>query len=234
MMVTFQTILTSFLDFVYPPSCVACGRPLETGARHICASCWSEVVLARDHPHLAAEARAKIGPDVDGVVSAFVFQKTGPLQSLIHGLKYQNADRIGVWLGERVAEELKGMMPPVDVIAPVPLHRAKERERGYNQAEMIARGLASRLGSRMEPRLLKRIRHTPSQTKLSIERRKENVSEAFRVDPALSREVCGATVIVVDDVITTGATIGACARTLRASGAAVVLAGSVALADHHA
>ncbi|MCU0454346.1 MAG: ComF family protein [Bacteroidetes bacterium] len=231
---TFRTMFESFLDLLYPPTCLSCGRLLDGGTRHICASCWSEVPLVRDHPVLVAEANSKIAQDVDAVVSAFVFQKTGPLQALVHALKYENADPVGVWLGERMADEVIGRLPPIDLIVPVPLHRSKERERGYNQAGMIANGVAKRVGSRVETGLLLRVRHTPTQTKLSIEQRRANVAEAFSVERSFERSLQGRTVMVVDDVITTGSTIAACARALRGAGVASVVAGSVALADHDA
>lgn len=231
---TFRTIFDSFLDFLYPPSCVACGRLLEEGRRHMCDPCWSRVVLARDHPALAAEALAKMGPDVQAVVSAYVFQKTGPLQALLHALKYQNADQIGTWLGEQAAGTVSAELPSIQLVTPVPLHRAKERERGYNQAEMIAGGFSRRIGSVVVPDLLRRTRHTPTQTRLSIEQRRVNVDGAFEVPARHIGRLEGATVLVVDDVITTGATIASCARALRRAGAARVIAGSVALADHEA
>lgn len=233
-MMTIRMIFESFLDFLYPPSCVACGRLLEGVRRHICVPCWSQVVLARDHPSLAAEALVKMGPDVQTVVSAFVFQKTGPLQALLHALKYQNADQIGTWLGEQAAGTVSAELPSIQLVTPVPLHRAKARERGYNQAEMIAEGFSRRIGSVVVPDLLRRTRHTPTQTRLSVEQRRVNVNGAFEVPAHHAGRLDGATVLVVDDVITTGATIASCARALRRAGAARVIAGSVALADHEA
>jgi ComF family protein len=233
-MMNFRTIFESCLDFLYPPSCVACERLLGGGDRHICSACWSQVVLAIDHPELADEALAKMGADVDAVVSAFVFQKTGPLQALLHALKYGSADQIGIWLGERMAGSVGTHLPPIDLITAVPLHRAKERERGYNQAAMVAKGFALRTGSSFVPELLRRTRHTPTQTKLSIEQRRVNVAGAFEIAEQHAGLIEGTTVLVVDDVITTGATIAACAQALRRAGAVRVIAGSVALADHEA
>ncbi len=233
-MMTFRTIADALLDFLYPPSCVACDRLLEGGDRHICSACWSQVVLVGDHPELAEEALAKMGADVDAVVSAFVFQKAGPLQALLHALKYGSADQLGLWLGEQMAGSVGTQLPPVDVITAVPLHRAKERERGYNQAAMIANGFARRTGSAFVPELLRRTRHTSTQTKLSIEQRRVNVAGAFEIAERHAGLIEGTTVLVVDDVITTGATIAACAQVLRRAGAARVIAGSVALADHDA
>jgi ComF family protein len=187
-----------------------------------------------DHPELAEEALAKMGADVDAVVSAFVFQKAGPLQALLHALKYGSADQLGLWLGEQMAGSVGTQLPPVDVITAVPLHRAKERERGYNQAAMIANGFARRTGSAFVPELLRRTRHTSTQTKLSIEQRRVNMAGAFEIAERHAGLIEGTTVLVVDDVITTGATIAACAQVLRRAGAARVIAGSVALADHDA
>lgn len=234
MLYAFRSILGSFIDFVYPPLCLVCESLLRDGRRQVCDTCWRSMALARDHPGLIDEVRHKLGEDVDDVRAAFVFQKTGPLQKLVHALKYEKMEDVGLLLGERVGEELKEWGDRPDLLIPVPLHRAKERERGYNQAELVARGCASQAGGRVETRCLRRVRNTRTQTKLSIEERRLNVADVFEVAPAFSRMVAGADVLIVDDVITTGATIGACGRALRAAGAARVVAGAVALADHAA
>jgi ComF family protein len=114
-------------------------------------------------------------------------------------------------------------------LIPVPLHPAKCRERGYNQSEYICQGIHAVTGLRVITGLLKRQRYTESQTHLEIEERRKNVAGAFVLDP--SAEVSGRTFLIVDDVITTGATMSACAKTLGDHGAGIVIACSVALAE---
>jgi len=105
------------------------------------------------------------------------------------------------------------------------------RERGYNQSEIICAGVARMTGQRVEPRVLRRLRNTPSQTSLTLRRREENVRGAFAPRRGAEKLVRGQGVILVDDVLTTGSTLGECARTLAAAGAARVLVASVALAE---
>ena len=229
-----RSIIGAFLDFVYPPLCLVCGALLSHGTEHVCDACRSSIALAKDHPALIEEISAKLRSSVDGVQAPFVFQKTGPLQTLVHALKYEKIEAVGMWLGERLGEELVRSGHRPDILIPVPLHKAKERERGYNQSVLIAMGCARAAGGRVLPAAVRRTRNTRTQTKLSIEERKMNVTDVFEVDGSIRDELPGATVLIVDDVITTGATIGACAKVLRATGANRLLAGSAALADHAA
>ncbi|GAB4375543.1 MAG: hypothetical protein Kow0042_21070 [Calditrichia bacterium] len=110
---------------------------------------------------------------------------------------------------------------PLDLIIPVPLHPVREKERGYNQSYHIARGLFSQSGLPIHQNLLRRIRHTRSQTELNREERRNNVDQAFQVvhDP----EIKGKTIALIDDVVTTGATLNECARVLKLAGARRVL-----------
>lgn len=234
MITLLRSVGGSILEFIYPPLCLACGSLLPNSSVHVCERCQRALVRSSDHSELTAELAEKLGDAVDGVRAPFVFQKSGPLQSLVHALKYEKMEQVGLWLGERLGEEFLQTGRCPDLIVPVPLHRAKERERGYNQAALIAEGCARRTGSVLALRAIRRTRHTRSQTKLSVEERHVNVSNVFEVDPSFSGRLEGAVVAVVDDVITTGATIGACARMLREAGAGTVVAGAAALADHAA
>ncbi len=234
MITLLRSVGGSILEFIYPPLCLACGSLLPSSSFHVCERCQRAMVRSSDHPGLAEELAERLGDAVSEVQAPFVFQKSGPLQSLVHALKYEKMEQVGLWLGERLGEEFLTSGSRLDLIVPVPLHRAKERERGYNQAALIAEGCSRRTGSSLALRMIRRTRHTRSQTKLSVEERHVNVSSAFEVDPAYAGHLTGATVAVVDDVITTGATIGACARMLREAGAVSVVAGAAALADHAA
>lgn len=188
-------------------------------------------VSAGDEVYRETLARLLERGHVAGLVSRFYFDKEGPLQSLIHQLKYNGMTSLGVALGERLAGVL---MPELDdnsyILLPVPLHRTKKRERGYNQSEYICKGIANVSGLVVAPSLLKRTRYTQSQTALDIEERRENVADAFALNPRCSVPVADQSFVLVDDVITTGATIDACARLLVKHGAKRVLACSVALA----
>jgi ComF family protein len=136
--------------------------------------------------------------------------------------------RLGRDIGEKIREER--LFTKADYLIPVPLHKAKLRERGYNQSELLCKGIAEVTKIPMSSTFLKRKRHTQTQTRLSWEERKQNVSNAFMIETKHEKVLAGTTVIVVDDVITTGSTINECAKILRECGVREVFAASAALA----
>ena len=235
-------VLSKLLDLLYPRVCPLCGGMSDRAERHICWSCFSSLPFnTADKPHCV-----RCGKVPDGAVAAdflcdacrletpaFDLARTAlPFHSaardLIHLLKYKK----GVWIAEDLADILEGCarahfdVAAADLVLPVPLSPAKFRKREYNQSERLARALARRLGLPCPVRLLERIRNTPSQTHLSVTGRKANVKGAFAVaDRSLVR---ARTIFVVDDVMTTGATLGEIAATLKTAGAWRVWALAVA------
>ena len=149
-----------------------------------------------------------------------------PVQEALHRLKYRRDVGLGDSLAEHMTRYVAGLNWPIDVIIPMPLGRRRLRERGYNQAGLIARPLAMALGLEYAPRELSRRRETRSQVGLSQQERRENVRDAFVAD----RRVTGKTVLVVDDVATTGSTLSSSAEALFLSGAKDVYALTVARA----
>ncbi|MEO8167427.1 MAG: phosphoribosyltransferase family protein [bacterium] len=179
-------------------------------------------------------SRLTLGGNISGLVSACHFEKEGTLQALIHQLKYSEMTGIGIELGKKLGENLRPFLGDVllTAIIPVALHPAKKRERGYNQAEFIAQGMHKVTRIPVLPSLLKRNKNTRTQTKLNLEERQANVSEAFGIPRRHLSLIKGSSFVLVDDVITTGATIQECAQVLKSHGAKDVYAASVALADH--
>jgi ComF family protein len=136
---------------------------------------------------------------------------------MVHGLKYGNLRVLSPLMASLMVESLEGA--PFDVIVPVPLHPRRERNRGYNQAELLARGIAAEVGVYCESNCLARMRNTPAQVGLEgMEARRSNVANAFQA----RRRFDGQSVLVVDDVCTTGATLEACGLALKAAGAIAV------------
>jgi ComF family protein len=171
---------------------------------------------------------------IDDLASAFYFEKEGTLQALIHQLKYDEMTVIGVEFGKHVAVAMARLLekiPDADVV-PVPLHSVKQRERGYNQSYYIAQGVQIVTGLSVLPHLLRRAKNTPSQTHLNRDERWANVQDAFEI--ARGKMVRSSSYILIDDVITTGATIQACAHVLKEHGARRVYAASIALATYAA
>ena len=165
--------------------------------------------------------------------SCYLFEKDGNFQHIIHFLKYEGIKSVGVRFGKEIGKRIlsDSLLSFANYLVPVPLHSLKKRERGYNQSEYLCRGISEVTSIPVYASFIKRSRYTQSQTTLNIQERKENVSDAFIIPEKLQLLVEGKSFILVDDVITTGATINACARLLKGHGAASVFAASAALAE---
>ena len=245
-------VLVSLRDFIYPPVCLTCDSILENPGKRICRRCWGSLQRI-DRTHAVwKELQERLKPEgiVADVLSCYLFEKEGRLQEIVHLLKYGGKRSLGERLGREVGELM--LMNPAflspDCLVPVPLNKLKQRERGYNQVEFICRGISEVTHMKIERSLLLRKRYTQSQTELDRNRRRENVEGAFSVklktrgalpgkgangEPAdiAYGTLKGISIVLVDDVITTGATVEACARELVAQGADRVLAVSAALAS---
>jgi len=229
-----KSILEPILQFVYPHLCLACGGDLQDNDRLVCETCWLSIETVHSEDDLYQQFAAKLTSDgvVSRLISLFYFEKDGKLQAIIHGLKYQGYTSLGVKAGRKIGELIRANndLSKADALVPVPLHPQKKRERGYNQSEFICRGIEEVSGISVRTDLLRRRKYTVSQTQLSFEERKENVGDAFEINEKRRDDISGKSFILVDDVITTGSTINACARELRDAGAAGVHAAAVALA----
>jgi competence protein ComFC len=223
-------------NFVFPPSCFSCGTLLEDHHELLCPACAGCVRAVTASDPLLLLARTRLAQDgvCAGLVALYHFASGGPVQDLLHGLKYGGLTGIGRTLGTRLGEAIRHepWAGDIDLIIPLPLFRAKQRERGYNQAESIARGIGRVLRKPVRPRIVRRLRWTDSQTTLGFAARQMNVRGAFGVSRRKSASLAGKTVLLVDDVVTTGATIRACAAVLRDAGAAAVLVAAAALSEH--
>lgn len=228
-----RSIVRPLLDFIYPPTCVSCGNLLTPDVEHICTNCWDSIIRVTRAHELYLETKGKLlsSGHITDLASAFVFEKEGAFQRIAHSMKYEGMPSLGSKLGNRIGEVLQEWNLSADCIIPIPLHKRKLRERGYNQAEYIARGVSETSGIPYYNDLVKRRKDTQSQTTLNIDERRENVHAAFEIAAGKLDYIKDKKLIVVDDVITTGATIVSCAQELRLAGAASVIAVSVALAQ---
>ncbi len=225
-------VLKSFLDFLLPRFCFNCSTKLTPRESLFCSSCRFKI--ARVSPErLAREFERKFEADklISGFRSLYLFETGGAVQNAIHQMKYGNVFLIGSILGKSVARELKEYIEEwnADFVAPVPIHKLRRAERGYNQSFYLARGIASESGIKFMPRLIKRKRYTSTQTTLNLAERKLNVKDAFLFNRR--KDVAGKVIILVDDVITTGSTISECAKILLDNGALRIYALSAALAE---
>ena len=219
------------LDVVLPPQCLSCNTPVvEPG--HLCGTCWADVDF------LAGPACSVCGlpfetPELDGALCGSCSRSTpaydkaravmrycdaskGLILRLKHGDRHEGVASYGRWLARAGSDFLR----EVDVITAVPLHRLRLMSRLYNQAALLALAVGEEAGIPVDPMMIERVRRTPSQGGLTKRQRRHNVAGAFRVRPGYEACVEGKNIALVDDVLTTGATIDACARVLKRSGAA--------------
>lgn len=222
------------LDVVFPPTCVECEGLVEAGRfRHICSLCSRKVLLVHDphcttcgYPFFGVVTENRECPHCAGLRPQFREGRTatllqGPVRRLVHGVKYDRALHL---LEDVVAlvhanPYFRAFLAGARLV-PVPLHPRKLRERGYNQAELIAECFAAAAGATVVP-LLERVVWTPSQTRLDRDQRRQNLKNAFALAKG-APVIPTARHVLVDDVFTTGATLNACAVTLRRAGVTAV------------
>ncbi|WP_454918043.1 ComF family protein [Xanthobacter sediminis] len=227
------------LGLALPPTCVACGR-VTGDAGGLCGACWSTLAFITPPycertgapflhdiagapgaatPRLSADAVAH-PPAFDRARAAVLF--TDVARDLVHDLKYADRLDVAAPMARLMALAGRELIAEADLIVPVPLHPLRLWRRRFNQAALLARHLAPSEGSRVRTDLLRRRRATPSQTRLGRQERQANVAGAFAPCGDAASALPGRRILLVDDVYTTGATLDACARALRRSGAAHV------------
>ena len=231
-----QPWLNTLLGFVYPEVCQICSRERATPREgFVCATCWQNVRFIRP-PYCdrcgvpfegdittqfeCANCR-ELELDFRSARSAVLADKRFTLE-IIHRYKYQRALWFEPFLADLLIREAAPVLKRegIDLIVPVPLHPSKEREREFNQAERIAIHLGRATQIPVNTKLLRRVKPTLTQTKLTRQQRAENVRKAFALRPGA--KLAGERVVVLDDVFTTGATTSACAKVLLSAGAADV------------
>lgn len=211
-------------------ACLGCGDLLGAEEGFLCRACADRLrpIRAVDAPRCLRCGRYLRGkspcpceewPDNAPALSRSVYPYGRPVDGLIHNLKYRGVYRLGPWMGARMADMvIAERMTTPDALVPVPMHPKRLRERGFNQAETLASVLAGHLNVPLRPALLVRTRNTKQQAKRKAEERRGHLTGAFAASP----EVQGLKILLVDDVLTTGATAGECALTLLRAGAARV------------
>lgn len=210
-----KTIWTDLLHLFYPNLCRLCRKPLVEGEEHLCLSCLCNLPYAGKVKGVSVQADQLFsGKFPFGEAFALLeYSKGSTVRQLIHDLKYHDNKSLGYWLGRWAALDLQragSRIGQADLLLPVPLHPRKQRERGYNQAFWIACGLQSVWNLPIETQALQRIRYTQTQTlRSSNDSRQANVQGAFAVSQPARLQ--NKQILLVDDVITTGSTLEACA-----------------------
>ena len=205
------------LDLFFPKVCPGCQELLDVSEYVFCTSCRHEIPLTNHHLEQQNEIYKKFYGRIEiEYASAFMlFQKKGIVQQIIHQLKYKNQQEIGTALGHWYSEILKDYIKnqEFDCIIPVPLHPKKHNQRGYNQVENFGKTLAHNLNISYDPTFLYRAVNTKTQSKKNRLGRTENIQDIFKTN--LHSEYQNKHFVLVDDVITTGATLEACAKALQ-------------------
>jgi ComF family protein len=219
-----RNIFSDFIALFYPRYCFGCKDALVKGEDTLCTRCILQ--LPKTNYHLADTNPIKeklFGRlPVEHALAFLKFRKTGIVQHLLHELKYNNHPEIGVLLGRIFGRELKqNQIDQFDLIIPVPLHRSRKRKRGYNQSAKFAEGLSQSLGIPWDESISLRTSSTATQTKKNRVERWDNVKDVFAVH---QDKVRGKRILLVDDVITTGATIEACGHHLTNHGCILSIA----------
>lgn len=213
----------------FPRVCVACSREINAGANQMaCASCWQRLVALPYPrcPRCGHPSGRRAGcvwcdqlPETVSQAASLCWADDPVGQRLVHALKYEGWHQLGVEMGRRLGHAVGAVTRGADtVLIPVPLAERRLRERGYNQSEALARGLLDVGRGRLHTDVLRRKRETPSQTRLTPEQRLHNVADAFHVDTGRLAELRTSVCVLIDDVITTGATMNACAAALADAG----------------
>ena len=225
--------LRSALDLLLPRVCVACDALLRPNDRGIiCSLCWARLPVLPSpqcprcgHPLVTSTCRwCELLPPFVRAVRSVCWMPVEPASSIVHALKYAG------WMvvADAMAERMSRLSWPTDVVAertslvPVPLSSARKRERGYNQSALLAAGLASRWRIPVFENAIGRCRETQTQTRLTPEERQGNVAGSFTAGAGAVKQIAGKHVVLVDDVITTGATLNECAKVLYNSGARII------------
>ncbi len=210
------SILDDFLSLIYPRVCASCGNTLYKNERVICTFCNYRLPKTNFH----FEKNNPVSEifwgrvNIESASAYYYFAKGSKIQHLIHQFKYKGKKEIGIFIGKQYGLDLidSPQFNTVDVVIPVPLHKKKQKQRGYNQSEQFAIGISGSMKIDLDTRLLYRKIASQTQTKKSRFKRWQNVSEIF--DVRQTDSLIGKHILLVDDVITTGSTLEACANAL--------------------
>lgn len=228
-----MSILSDFQSLFFPQYCFTCHNSLYKGENYLCTQCIAD--LPRSNFHLEPENpvyhRLVNVKSMHMAMSYLKFIKSGKVQKLMHYYKYKNYPEIGSELGRWYGQDLHeaGIGSDWDLIVPVPLHKDKLKKRGYNQSAYFARGLAESLQIDCNETVLERLIYSSTQTRKSRVERWKNVEKIFTV--AEPETIENKHILLVDDIITTGATLEACALQLETSGVRAISVATIALAE---
>ena len=208
--------LAAVFEIVFPSACACCGRVLVHGERQVCVHCLTQFAETRYSPRPDNPVERLLTGRIDCIAatSLYHFRKGSTVQQAVHAMKFHRNPDLCLLMGRRMGLDLmqSGRFDDVDLLVPVPLHWLRWLQRGYNQSGLLCRGMSEAMHKPVAPRALLRHRHTRQQSLQRSAQRAANVEDAFRVRQAALLK--GKHVLLVDDVLTTGDTLTACADAL--------------------
>lgn len=226
-------MLSDFFALLYPRNCVACGNSLYKHEEQLCNYCLVHIPKTNFHQRINNPIEKVFYGRVDLALASsfYLFTKKGRVQKILHAIKYKGNKELAVLVGKLYAKDLKEneLFKQIDYIIPVPLHGSKLKQRGYNQSEEFAKGIALQSGITINTDVLIRTSATSTQTKKNKFERWENVEDKFELTNLEFFK--HKHVLLVDDVITTGATIEACSSILKQTQEITLSVLSIAYAD---
>lgn len=227
-----KMLWSDFIDLIFPRCCEACDQSLVGNEEIICTKC--RIALPRIEKESIHTDSLKYKfvnlPDVLSTQAFLLFTKKGKVQKLLHALKYKGNQEVGILLGFMFGQEMMAndTLPKAELIISVPLHKRKISSRGYNQSDLLAEGLSKASDIPWSGTTLVRNKHTETQTGKSKKERQENVNGVFQVNGNVEQK----SVIIIDDVLTTGATLEACIEALKIAGCTEFHILTIAVAQH--
>lgn len=210
-----MSVISHLLKLGFPNNCITCSNSLLRNEKLICSNCFFYIPKGESKISNESQTRLLLGENISliGASHLFDFDKDGKTQQLLHELKYNSNLQLGVFLGELMGADFKSQLQEVDFIIPVPLHKKKLHERGYNQSEILSIGINNVIEKQVSTNNLIRLKYTETQTKKNKLQRLENIKNAFGMNN--QKELEGKTILLIDDVITTGSTLVECVKELQ-------------------
>lgn len=213
-----KDLLNSAISVFMPRTCSVCGKPLAADEKFLCRKCFMD--LPRTHyeeiPFNSFEQLMAGKVPVERCTSYFFYHKSDPYAAILHDIKYHNMPNMGTWLTQRAVGEMSdsGFFNNIDAIVPVPLHYTKLASRGYNQSQYLAQGIAKATGLPIV-KAIKAVKEHSTQTHKDAAERQKNIEGTFAIAPRHMPALQGKHLLLVDDVVTTGSTLLACATVLK-------------------